>query len=510
MKILFIIGFFLFASINLFAQEDTVVKNGHQVFYHSNGKIASEGEMRDGKPDGYWKTYDDLGILKSEGNRKNFQLDSLWKFYDDEGILKLSITYSEGIKNGNRTTYLDNRILVDSFANNIKNGHSKVYYLSGKLKKITPFENGLENGTEKAYAEDGRLTMIAVYKNGFLRHQEYMNNLDKQGRKQGLWKVFYSDGSLQWAGTFSSNIKHGYFKYYDSEGNLEKIEKYVDGVLQEDPPELAVYDIRTDYYSDGSIKVIGSYKDNVAEGVRREYDKSGKITDSYIMHRGRVIGHGIIDEAGLRQGPWKEYYVEGPLKAEGVYVNNLRSAQWKFYHLNGKLEQIGRFDKKGKATGNWKWYYDNGLLRRDENLYEGIYEGDYVEFHIDSTVLLEGTFVDNIKEGTWTESHNGYREEGDYLDGVREGIWKHYYNGELIQFEGNFIDGTPDGLHKWYYKNGKISVQGKYVMGMREGDWRYYNETGKIYLIIKYLDGVEVEYNATKINMPLLEDDAQE
>ena len=125
MRVLFIIGFLLFASINLFAQEDTVVKNGHQVFYHSNGKIASEGEMRDGKPDGYWKTYDDLGILKSEGNRKNFQLDSLWKFYDDEGALKLSITYSEGIKNGNRTTYLDDRILVDSFDNNIKNGHSK-------------------------------------------------------------------------------------------------------------------------------------------------------------------------------------------------------------------------------------------------------------------------------------------------------------------------------------------------------------------------------------------------
>jgi antitoxin component YwqK of YwqJK toxin-antitoxin module len=487
------------------AQEDTVVKNGHQVFYHPNGKIASEGEMRDGKPDGYWKTYDDLGILRSEGNRKDFKLDSLWKFYTEDGDLKLSITYAHGIKNGLRTTYLEDRIIVDSFASNIKNGYSRELYLSGKLKKITPFENGLENGIEKGYAEDGRLVMIAEYKNGYLRHREYMNGLDKQGRKQGLWKTFYADGSLKTAGTYKNDIKHGYFKYYDNEGNLEKIEKYVDGILQEDPPELAVYDIRTDYYTDGSIKVIGSYKDNVAEGVRREYDKQGKITDAYIMHRGRVIGHGIIDEAGMRQGSWKEYYIEGPLKAEGVYTNNLRTGLWKFYHMNKQLEQIGKYDKKGKATGNWRWYYDNGLLRRDENLFEGLYEGDYVEYFTDSTVLLEGTYVDNIKEGHWIESHNGYKEEGDYLDGVREGIWKHYYPGDVLKFEGNFIDGTPDGLHKWYYKNGKVSVQGKYVMGMKEGDWKYYTEEGKTYLIIRFEDGIEKAYNATKIDMPVIE-----
>jgi antitoxin component YwqK of YwqJK toxin-antitoxin module len=113
--------------------------------------------------------------------------------------------------------------------------------------------------------------------------------------------------------------------------------------------------------------------------------------------------------------------------------------------------------------------------------------------------------VDNIKEGHWIESHNGFKEEGDYLDGVREGIWKHYYSGDILEFEGNFIDGTPDGLHKWYYKNGKVSVQGKYVMGMKEGDWKYYTEEGKTYLIIRFEDGIEKAYNATKIDMPVIE-----
>lgn len=60
--------------------QNTVNQNGVNVFKHPNGNIASEGTMRDGKPDGYWKTYYENKILKSEGNRKNFELDSIWKF----------------------------------------------------------------------------------------------------------------------------------------------------------------------------------------------------------------------------------------------------------------------------------------------------------------------------------------------------------------------------------------------------------------------------------------------
>jgi antitoxin component YwqK of YwqJK toxin-antitoxin module len=510
LKNIFITGFFLLWTAFAFAQSDSIVQNGHQVFYYPNGKIASEGTMRDGKPDGYWKSYDEYGNLVSEGNRKNFQLDSLWKFYDENGKLKLSITYKNGKKNGYRTTYLEDRILVDSFANDVKNGYSKVLYPDGKLKRITPFKNGLEDGVEKEYAEDGRLIMIATYTNGFLRHREYMNALDDLGRKQGLWKEFYPDGKLKMAGNYLNGLKHGYFKYYDEEGNLIKIEKYINDILQEDPPELAEYEIRIDYYPDGKIKVVGSYKDSVAEGIRREYSHDGKITDAYIMHRGRVIGHGIIDEQGQKQGPWKEYYMDGTLRAEGTYTNNVRTGLWKFYHPNGRLEQIGKYDAKGRGTGNWKWYYDNGALRRDENLFEGIHEGDYVEYDRDSTILLEGNYVDGIKEGFWREGEKGYREEGNYLEGVREGVWKYYYPGDILYFEGAFIDGTPDGLHKWYYKNGKLMKQGRYMMGLREGDWKYYNEEGKVYLIIKYEDGIEKEYNATRIEPELTPDDMTE
>jgi hypothetical protein len=33
------------------------VTEGYNKLYYANGKLSSEGTIRDGKPDGYWKTY---------------------------------------------------------------------------------------------------------------------------------------------------------------------------------------------------------------------------------------------------------------------------------------------------------------------------------------------------------------------------------------------------------------------------------------------------------------------
>ena len=83
----------------MFAQKsDTTAKNGYNIFYYDNGKKSSEGTMRNGKADGYWKNYYKTGILKNEGNRKDFQLDSIWKFYNDKGQLTKTFNYLKSKK----------------------------------------------------------------------------------------------------------------------------------------------------------------------------------------------------------------------------------------------------------------------------------------------------------------------------------------------------------------------------------------------------------------------------
>ena len=44
-------------TINFFSFSQADVKDGYTYFYYPNGQISSEGLLRDGKPDGYWKTF---------------------------------------------------------------------------------------------------------------------------------------------------------------------------------------------------------------------------------------------------------------------------------------------------------------------------------------------------------------------------------------------------------------------------------------------------------------------
>ena len=85
----------------------------YKVFRYANDSIASEGTLRDGKPDGYWKTYYENGRLKSEGNRVNHLLEGLWIFYSEEGDTTLAVHYHNDMKNGLRRVYLSDEIQED-------------------------------------------------------------------------------------------------------------------------------------------------------------------------------------------------------------------------------------------------------------------------------------------------------------------------------------------------------------------------------------------------------------
>lgn len=489
---------FIILTLVTIAQDD-VKKDGYQKFYYSDGSLASEGFLRDGKAEGYWKTYYKNGIIKSEGNRKDFLLDSVWNFYTKSNKLKLSVTYQFGKKNGYRKTYLPDRILVDSFENNIKNNYCNVLYLNGKTKTQTFYIKGLEQGWSYEYATDGRIIGKTLYKNGFIRKREFINSYNVYGKKQGLWKFFYKNGGTKIAGRYRNGIKEGYFKYYSAENQLDSIKRFKDGLEVLETPELDVLDIRTDYYSDGSIKVIASYKDNKAEGVRREYDKKGNITNSYLMHNGAIEAIGIIDNAGKMQGEWKYYFSNGTVKSVGSFIDSKKIGLWSYYYDNKIVRQTGSYNKEGFYTGEWKWYYRDGSKRISEHYFDGQREGQINEYAINGDLIVHGEYVNGIREGEWLIKGNKYFEKGLFLDNMRDGEWKYYYSKDTLYFEGRFVEGSEDGNHIWYYRNGNIKKKGKYIMTLKEGKWKYYSEDGKLLLIIEYKDGIEIRYNAVRV-----------
>ncbi|MEI7980664.1 MAG: hypothetical protein WCI71_03365 [Bacteroidota bacterium] len=495
--------------MNFTFAQNSLIQIRKQQYYYQDGKLSSEGNLKNGKPEGYWISYYESGKIKSEGNRKNFELDSLWKFYNEEGKLVLEIEYKNGKKNGIKSSYLDKEIIRENFKNDIKEGYTMYLYTNGKIKQDVPFIKGLEQGFGREYGTDGTIITLTEYKRGFIVDRLRINRKDENGRKQGRWYIFFSSGKIQTEGYYKDDKKNGYFKEYAENGDLLKISKYNDGVLEPEAKEIQKLDIRNEYYPNGKVKTSAMFRNGIQEGVKRIYDSTGRVQQSFIFQNGNVISEGIVRDDGNKDGPWKDFYPDGNLKAEGIYDNGRQTGEWRYYHPNGKLEQSGRFNKQGKPEGSWKWYFDTGFLLKEESYHSGLRDGLATTYDETGKVIEEGEFVNGNEDGPWFEQIGDTYIRGTYRDGLRNGIWSYYYidyDGvkwdSLCYFKGNFVEDNPDGKHIYYWDNGKVRDEGLYIMGKREGDWIKYNYDGTLFMIITYKDGIEIRYDGIKIKPP--------
>lgn len=488
----------LSTSLRLSAQNG-IDPNGYNIFYHENGNKSSEGMMVDGKPDGYWKTYHDNGILKSEGNRLNFLLDSTWKFFDEEGALIMVINYREGKKYGPRITYRKNEIVEENFEGDIKQGLTTYYYPDSTVMKTINFVDGREDGLAKEFGDDGRVVTLTTYKKGYVVSRERINRMDASGRKQGLWKFFHENGLVRLEGKYVNDLKDGYFKEYDETGKLLTTAKWIEGEKQEDATELVRLEIAKDYYPDGKVMAMQTFRNGVAQGVRRDYDREGNIVSGAFYEDGEKVGEGITLEDGVRDGEWQEFYNNGALRGEGMYDKGIKVGTWKYYYPNGLLEQTGDFDKKGRFKGTWVWYYPSGAVLREENYLDGLLDGPMTEFDEAGKIVAEGEYIEGLEEGPWVYQYGDFREEGSYSYGYRNGYWKYFDNDGNLLFEGEFIDNNPNGKHLYYWDNGRVKDEINYLMGMKDGDWKKYNYDGSLFLVISFDNGIEKKYDGVTI-----------
>lgn len=483
-----------------FAQPPEVNPNGYNVFFYPNGTMSSEGNMRDGKPDGYWKTYFENGQLKSEGNRIEFQLDGPWIFYTDEGVKQSLLTYAADQKNGEELIFGEAGNVLEryNYVDDKKSGEAIFYYDSGEIYRTLTFENNLEEGKGFEYAKDGRLITFLNYQKGYIRSIEKVNRMNKAGQKKGFWIEYWPNGRTREEGNWTNGVRNGLFKFYTKKGDLDRIEVYRGGELVEDADETIVLDIRKEYYEDGTLKIIGSYKDGSKQGVFREYDKDGNIINSYVYENNTRTGEGIVDKKGKNQGNWKLFYPSGELKATGQYIDGKKEGEWIFYFKSGKIEQKGNY-ASDLTQGPWKWWYDDGAVLREERFRKGKEDGLMIEYDREGNEITKGEFIDGMKTGPWFYTVNDYTEVGDYLDDERHGEWKATYDNDKPYFEGEYQAGVPLDKHSWYYRNGNLKEEGKYKGGEKHGTWRTFTPDGLVDVVIKYRYGKKVKIGSAKV-----------
>ena len=509
MKRIVILIFFVITCKISSSQESENLKDGYQIFKYPNGAVSSEGLIKNGKPEGFWKSYYVTGVKKSEGKRTNFLLDSIWLFYDQAGDTTEKINWLYGKKNGwyykynkdpSHGVYIWSKEL---FAADRKEGTAFNYYPDGKVLQTFTYNAGKKEGLSKEYDKDGNIITLLEYTNDFLVSRDRINRTDKNGLKQGDWKEFYQNGRIKTEKSYKDDLVHGYYKEYDIHGKLVLTMLYENGAIVksrvEDEPDI---EIVNKHDEDGKLIYSGPFRNKIPVGVHREYGKDGKVTNAFIYNdNGLLLSEGIVDEAGNRNGKWKDLFSDGKVQAEGQFTDNRRTGQWKFYNISEKVEQTGSYNNN-RPDGLWNWYYDSGALRKEEEYFQGQRDGRSTEYSESGDIIAQGQYSDGEKNGPWKYKTGDMTEEGKYITGLKDGLWKTSYINGKLKFKGNFVQGNPDGQQTFYYENGKIKEEQYFQMGIRQKTWKKFTEDGTTFLVISYKDDVEVSINGVRIKLP--------
>ena len=490
------------------AQDNLNVADGFHKFYYPNGTISSEGIVRDGKFDGFWTSYYVTGVKKSEGKRTNFLLDSVWVFYDQVGDTIEKINYLIGKKNGYHYKYkrdLLRGIYIYSselFAGDKKEGTAYLYFSNGKVQQTILYNDGKRNGLSKEYDQDGNILTLLEYRNDILINREQVNRTDNRGLKQGEWKEFHQNGNIKSERTYKDDFLHGYYKEYDERGRLSLTMLYDNGsIVNSNVGNAPNIEMSNKYDQNGGLFYSGPFRDNIPVGIHREFE-AGKIVNSYIYDdNGQLLSEGIVDEAGNKNGRWKDLYPDGKVKAEGQYSNNRKSGVWRFYNKGGTVEQTGSYNAE-RPDGVWKWYYENGQLLREEEYFQGRRDGMMTEYSETGEIITQGLYTDGEKDGEWKYQSENYSEEGKYIVGLKDGAWRAYYSNGKLLFKGSFIQDNPDGEHKYYYEDGKLKEEQYFRMGIKQRTWRKYDDEGNLTIVVGYRDDVEMYINGVRISLP--------
>jgi antitoxin component YwqK of YwqJK toxin-antitoxin module len=215
-----------------------------------------------------------------------------------------------------------------------------------------------------------------------------MNRVDAQGRKQGYWKVYDSNGELKFEGEYANGKPLGKFTYYYGNGFV------MAEMMNQDSGRVS------------HIRIFHPNKQRMATGM-------------YINQKKDSIWH---------------YYSEadGSLSSEEIYVNTIKEGQWKTFYPDGKVMEITTYHNDVK-DGPWQQFFSDGTLKSECNNVNGLLEGLYVVHHLNGKIEISGQYVHSQKDGIWV-----------YLNDIGEMEAKETHNlGKLVKREEFKTEGKP-------------------------------------------------------------------
>jgi len=209
-------------------------------------------------------------------------------------------------------------------------------------------------------------------------------------------------------------------------------------------------------------------QDTVFNQTDKDGLKQGYWKKTYPNGNPVYIGY-FVD--GKPQGELKRFYEEGEVKAVLKFGDIPATAEAKLFYPNGELAAEGMY-KQQQRHGQWKFYsYYDQSLKAIENYEGGIKQGMSVSYY------PTGQTAQELK---WN-------------NGIKDGAWKQYFDNGIIKLQAIFKNGKLHGDYRVYHSNGKTYVEGQYNNGLMDGPWKYYDEKGELKIEAVYSNGKLIE-----------------
>lgn len=194
------------------------------------------------------------------------------------------------------------------------------------------------------------------------------NKLDKDGKKQGLWKGIYEESKRpRYEGTFDHGKEIGIFKFFDDtkagtviatrEFNKKDNSCYTifynqkSNKVSEGKVVNKLFEGQWKYYHEDSPQIMATefYKNGKLSGTRKVFYKSGKIAEetAYVN--------------GIKEGPYKKYTEDAIVLEESFFKNGEYDGKAIFRDETNQVYGQGLF-KDGKKVGMWK-IFEKGKLK---------------------------------------------------------------------------------------------------------------------------------------------------
>ena len=387
-----------------------VLANGKYTEYYKNGKIKIQGNYKEGRRNGEFKTF--LKNSKSAGS----------VIYKDGKIIKSTLIKSMKDNASFSPISYVNYDLDTSYSIgkvDFPNKLLKTYYMYNK--------KGVLNGDSIKYYEEGNIQSIVPYKNNLV---------------EGLIIRYYENGNIKEEVNYKNDKMNGEAKSYDENGKLNGRTIFKDDIKLEEEV----------------------HKDNE---ILKNTFKNGEVVKQDICSP-----NGTLKERRVLNGNEMEYstfYENGNVKQK-ILTKDKVIIKEQLYARNGNIMLNSFFSTDGKPIKEVFEYYPDGKLFRKISTMDEMANGDTLEYYPNGNIKKKAFFKNDKQEGEYTV----YYESGVimqkvlYKNGVRNGEAIAYYENGVIEQKAYFVNGKKEKEHLYYDEKGNLTKTEIYKNGIKQ------------------------------------------